>query len=82
MPVGWSHYLRERRQDVYRGKRYRPNRYERGPCEGRFILRHHHVTGESGKYLGARGLFRETVKFDDSKNYNEAHEEGEYRIEK
>jgi hypothetical protein len=40
------------------------------------------ITGGTGKYLGARGLLRETVKFDASKNYNESHEEGEYWIEK
>jgi hypothetical protein len=40
------------------------------------------ITGGTGKYLGARGLLRETVKFDAAKNYNESHQEGEYWIEK
>jgi hypothetical protein len=40
------------------------------------------ITGGTGKYLGARGLLRETVKFDAAKNYNESHQEGDYWIEK
>jgi hypothetical protein len=40
------------------------------------------ITGGTGVYANARGVFRETAVFDASKGYNELRREGEYSVEK
>jgi hypothetical protein len=39
------------------------------------------VTGGTGVYKGARGLFREVAVFDTAKGFNELRREGEYSVE-
>ena len=54
-----------------------PDGSKKGTFAG--ILRY---TGGTGKYVGVRGLIRETIDFDIAKGYNQARDEGDYWIEK